>query len=145
MKLKFVSSTEDYTRRVGREFGRSLYGNEKICLMGPLGAGKTTFVRGFVQAFGVSEQDVQSPTFTLVREYGAQKKVYHIDLYRFDNEEEIFEAGIFDLLEGDELVLIEWADRLQKYFPKDCIEICFSHGGESVRVIEIGRQSVVLQ
>lgn len=139
MKLKFFSSTEDYTRRVGRELGRSLVGNEKLCLIGPLGAGKTTFVRGLVQAFGVSEQDVQSPTFTLVREYGTHKKVYHVDLYRFDNEEEIFEAGIFDLLAGDELVLIEWADRLQKYFPEDCIEISFSHGGEGIRVIEIGR------
>lgn len=139
MNLKFVSSSEDYTRRVARELARSLAGNEKICLIGSLGAGKTTFVRGFVQAFGVPDQDVQSPTFTLVREYGKGKKVYHVDLYRFEKEEEIFEAGIFDLLGGDELVLIEWADRLQKYYPGQCIQINFSHGGEGIRIIEISR------
>ena len=137
MTLKFISSTEDYTRRVGREFARQLRGDEKICLIGPLGAGKTTFVRGFVQAFGISEQEVMSPTFTLVREYGAGKKVYHVDLYRFDNEEEIFEAGIFELLQSDEIVVIEWADRLQKYFPQGCTEIRFSHSSEGVRIIEI--------
>ena len=135
--LKFVSSTEVYTRKVAREFAKALQGGEKICLIGPLGAGKTTFVRGFVAAFGISGDEVMSPTFTLIREYGSHKKVYHVDLYRIDNEEEIFEAGIFDLISGDQLVVIEWADRLDKYFPKDCIVIRFSHGEQGLRIIDM--------
>ena len=139
MILKFFSSTEEYTRRIAREFALSLTGNEKICLVGPLGAGKTTFVRGFVEALGIPVEDVMSPTFTLVREYGTGKKIYHVDLYRLEKEDDIFESGIFDLLGGEDLVLIEWADRLKRYHPADCLEVRFMHGREDIRVIEIGR------
>src|SRR5439155_10549164 len=77
--LTFISSNERYTQKVAQEFARTLRGDEKICLVGPLGSGKTCFVRGFAQARGVHSADVMSPTFTLVREYDAQnKKLYHI-------------------------------------------------------------------
>src|SRR5262245_2189272 len=95
---KFISDFEDSTRRFAAEFAKSLQGNEKICLVGSLGAGKTTFVRGFVEGFGLSSKQVASPTFTLVREYGPDPRIFHVDLYRFDKEDEIFEAGIYDLL-----------------------------------------------
>src|SRR5262249_44710067 len=111
--------------------------NEKICLIGPLGAGKTTFVRGFVEAFGIPSGKVQSPTFTLVREYDSAKKIYHVDLYRLDKEDDIFEAGIYELLTGDDLVLVEWADRLQRYFPKGSTVIRFTHLDSDGRLIEI--------
>jgi len=104
--------------------------------MGPLGAGKTTYVRGFVSAFGIDSRRVQSPTFTLVREYGAEKKIFHVDLYRLEKENDIFEAGIHELLGTDELILVEWADRLQRYYPEDCIVVRFSHASGNERVIE---------
>lgn len=135
--LRFLSSTETYTRKVGREFAKTLRGNEKVCLIGPLGTGKTTFVKGFVEGFGIESQSVMSPTFTLVREYGDKKKIYHVDLYRLEKEEEIFEAGIFDLLSSEELVLIEWADRLVKHFPEDATVVRFIHATESIRIIQI--------
>src|SRR5262245_10332909 len=94
----FISRSEDETKSFASKFAASLKGNEKVCLEGPLGAGKTTFVQGFVEAFQISPRDVVSPTFTLVREYGSEKKIYHVDLYRLDNEEEIFESGIYELL-----------------------------------------------
>ena len=134
---RFIAVSEQETRRFAAEFARTLSGNEKICLIGPLGSGKTTFVRGFVEAFGISAKEVASPTFALVREYGKERKIYHVDLYRFDNEEEIFEAGIYEIITGDELVLIEWADRLHKYYPADCIQIQFSHMDEHQRLIEL--------
>lgn len=133
---KFISASEAETRSYAVKLASSLRGNEKICLVGPLGSGKTTFVRGFVEAFGIPSLLVQSPTFTLVREYGSKPKIYHIDLYRLEKEEDIFEAGIFDVLTGDELVLIEWADRLQKYLPRDYITLRFSHGDQNQRIIE---------
>jgi tRNA threonylcarbamoyladenosine biosynthesis protein TsaE len=134
---KFISHSDQETRSIAAHFAKTLRGDEKICLIGPFGAGKTTFVRGFVSAFGVNDREVQSPTFTLVREYGEKKKVYHVDLYRLDRESEIFEAGIHELLGSDELVLIEWADRLQKFMPDPCILIRFNHIQNDQRSIEI--------
>jgi tRNA threonylcarbamoyladenosine biosynthesis protein TsaE len=136
--LSFISSTDDYTRKIAAQFATRLKGGEKISLIGPLGSGKTTFVRGFVEAFGISGDQVMSPTFTLVREYGTTRKIYHVDLYRLEREEEIFEAGIFDLITGPELVLIEWADRLEKHLPQDAITIRFSHLSPTTRMIELG-------
>ena len=133
---KFISHSEEETRSFAADFARRLSGNEKICLTGPFGAGKTTFVRGFVSAFGMDSRQVQSPTFTLVREYGDVKKIYHVDLYRLEKENDIFEAGIYELLGTEELVLVEWADRLNQYFPKDCIVIHFSHVNGDQRILE---------
>ena len=134
---RFISRSEQETRSIGVDLASKLRGNEKICLIGPFGSGKTTFVRGFVSAFGIDPRDVQSPTFTLVRQYGTLKKLYHVDLYRLDTEEEIFEAGIHELLGSEEPVLVEWADRLQKFFPHPCITVRFAHEGEDSRSIEI--------
>jgi tRNA threonylcarbamoyladenosine biosynthesis protein TsaE len=133
----FISQSEQETRNIAARFAGSIQGNEKICLFGPLGSGKTSFVRGFVESFGISPSEVSSPTFTLVREYGKQNKIYHVDLYRFDNEEEIFEAGIYELLTGDDLVLVEWADRLKRYYPEGAIRIDFAHAGETRREIRV--------
>ena len=133
----FISRSEEETRHFARDFARTVRSDEKICLIGTLGAGKTTFVRGFVQAFGIEEQEVNSPTFTLVREYGQAPRIYHVDLYRLDREDEIFEAGIFELITSDEIVLIEWADHLDRYFPPRCIVVRFSHVSETERHIEV--------
>ncbi|HSE43351.1 MAG TPA: tRNA (adenosine(37)-N6)-threonylcarbamoyltransferase complex ATPase subunit type 1 TsaE [Acidobacteriota bacterium] len=133
----FISHSENETRRFASSFARQLKGNEKICLIGPLGAGKTTFVRGFVEGFNISSDDVQSPTFTLVREYGESPTIYHVDLYRFDKEEDIFEAGIYELLTGEELVLVEWADKLLHYYPKPSIRVEMKHNDEHTREIVI--------
>jgi len=133
----FISHSEQDTCRFAADFAKSVKGGEKICLVGPLGAGKTTFVRGFVEAFHISSGDVQSPTFTLVREYGSSPKVYHVDLYRLEKEEDIFEAGIYELLSGDELVIVEWADNLKRYYPRPSIRVEMNHSGEDTRVIQI--------
>jgi tRNA threonylcarbamoyladenosine biosynthesis protein TsaE len=133
---KFISRSEEETKAFAADFARKLHGNEKICLKGPFGAGKTTFVRGFVSSFGIDSRSVQSPTFTLVREYGENKKIYHVDLYRLEKENDIFEAGIYELLGTDELVLVEWADRLKQYYPKGAIEIHFEHVANDERQIE---------
>ena len=135
---RFISRSEAATRQFAAGFARTLQGNEKICLIGPLGSGKTTFVRGFVEAFHLPAHAVQSPTFTLVREYSNNVTIYHVDLYRLDKEEEIFEAGIYDIISGEGLVLIEWADRLKKYYPLNPLEIKFEYISETEREIYAG-------
>lgn len=137
---RFISRSEEETRAIAKDFAGKLRGDEKICLIGPFGSGKTTFVRGFVSAFGLDPREVQSPTFALVREYGESKKIYHVDLYRLDKESEIFEAGIHELLGTDQLVLIEWADRLEKFLPSPCVLVRFSHQDDLTRLIEIDTQ-----
>jgi tRNA threonylcarbamoyladenosine biosynthesis protein TsaE len=133
----YISHSEQETRQFASDFAKKLKGGEKICLVGPLGAGKTTFVRGFVEAFNFPSADVQSPTFALVREYGVSPRIYHVDLYRLEKEEDIFEAGIYEILSSDELVILEWADNLQKYYPHPSIRIEIDHDGESSRHIRI--------
>jgi tRNA threonylcarbamoyladenosine biosynthesis protein TsaE len=131
----FTSHSEEETLRFAADFAGSLTGNEKISLIGPLGSGKTTFVRGFVRGRGLSSNEVASPTFTLIREYGTANKIYHVDLYRLEKEDDIFEAGIFDVLFGDDLVLVEWADHLKRFYPPASIRIEFAHAGLTDRII----------
>jgi tRNA threonylcarbamoyladenosine biosynthesis protein TsaE len=135
----FISHSEEETRKFAADFARTLQGDEKICLIGPLGAGKTTFARGFVEGLGISADEVASPTFTLIREYGDEKQVFHTDLYRLEKEEDIFEAGIHELLISEDIVLIEWADKLAKYVPYPRIEIHFAHGENGTRTLAIDR------
>ena len=133
----YISHSDQDTRQFASDFAKQLKGGEKICLVGPLGAGKTTFVRGFVEAFNYSSADVQSPTFTLVREYGTAPTIYHVDLYRLEKEEDIFEAGIYEILSSDGLVILEWADNLKQYYPHPSIRVEMGHSGENQREIRV--------
>jgi tRNA threonylcarbamoyladenosine biosynthesis protein TsaE len=133
----YISQSEQQTRQLASDFAKTLKGGEKICLVGPLGAGKTTFVRGFVEAFNYASADVQSPTFTLVREYGNSPLIYHVDLYRLNKEEDIFEAGIYEILTGNDLVILEWADNLKQYYPRPSIRVEMEHRGDNQREIRI--------
>lgn len=106
--MRIFSNSEEETIRLGELIGRALRGGEVICLYGPLGAGKTTLVKGIARGMGILEgYQVRSPTFTLVNEYPTQKgPLLHADLYR---------VGHLDLDEfvGRGVLVIEWADRLE--------------------------------
>ena len=96
-----------------------------VLLIGNLGAGKTTLAKGIVEGRGVAKQDeVSSPTFTLIHEYGDPPRVYHIDLYRLDHARQAANLGIEDLLlDAKALVLIEWGERFPELWPADRSEI----------------------
>ena len=102
-------------------------------LYGDLGAGKTAFVRGLARGLGASSDDVSSPTFTLVQEYRGRLTLYHVDLYRLEPHE-VDDLGLDDLVSGDGIVAIEWADRWWGR-PTDAIEVRISETGESAREI----------
>jgi tRNA threonylcarbamoyl adenosine modification protein YjeE len=111
-----------------------------IALIGDLGAGKTAFARGFIAACG-GDGEVPSPTFTLVQLYEFPAgDVYHFDLYRIENSEEIFELGIEDAM-SDGISLIEWPDRMGAYLPFERLDIVLSTGkDENGREVDlIGR------
>lgn len=106
-------------------------------LYGELGAGKTAFVRGLARGLGASPDDVSSPTFTLIQEYAGRVTLYHVDLYRLEPKE-IPDLGLEDLVLGDGIVAIEWADRWPGR-PDDVVEVTIEHAGEENRLIDIRR------
>ena len=135
-------------RVAGRVAGRVEAG-DVIALWGDLGAGKTVFSRGFLRALGV-EDEVPSPTFTLVQTYAAAPAmIYHFDLYRLESPDEIWELGIEDALAGG-ISVIEWPDRIAAMLPADRLDVnldlattgrqarLVGHGGWASRVGELG-------
>jgi tRNA threonylcarbamoyladenosine biosynthesis protein TsaE len=127
------SSTRD-TISWGRKLGRLVQGGEIIGLVGELGAGKTSFVRGFAAGAGVGKEAwVRSPTFTLINEYQGRLLVYHIDLYRIGKAEEIDALNLREYLYSDGVSLIEWFEYLSDGEVDEWLEIKLAHAGRSGR------------
>jgi tRNA threonylcarbamoyladenosine biosynthesis protein TsaE len=106
-----VTDSESATGTVGEQFATSLKPGDVVLLYGDLGAGKTAFVRGMARGLGANPEDVSSPTFTIVQEYATPSlTLYHVDLYRLEPAE-IEDLGLDEMIFGDGIVAIEWADR----------------------------------
>jgi tRNA threonylcarbamoyladenosine biosynthesis protein TsaE len=127
---------EEETVAAGEGFGRTLASGAVVLLYGQLGAGKTAFVRGLARGVGAADDEVSSPTFTLIQEYaGSTLTLYHVDLYRLDPPE-VDDLGLEELVAGDGIVAIEWADRWRGR-PDDAIEVTIEDRGEDRREIRI--------
>jgi tRNA threonylcarbamoyladenosine biosynthesis protein TsaE len=130
-----VTHSEEETIGLGRQIARDLPRRAVVLLIGNLGAGKTTLAKGIVSGLGAAlPEDVSSPTFTLIHEYGAGR-VYHIDLYRLDTPAQVATLGLDEIFERDAVVLIEWGERFPDLLPRERIEIRLRDAGEQ-RVIE---------
>ncbi|MCX7830878.1 MAG: tRNA (adenosine(37)-N6)-threonylcarbamoyltransferase complex ATPase subunit type 1 TsaE [Acidobacteria bacterium] len=113
VELKTLNDTE----KLAKSLVKNLKKESLILLFGDLGSGKTTFVKYLAKALGFKPSDVSSPSFTIVQEYKTKNnKIYHIDLYRLEDEKEIFEIGIEEILDGDSLVVVEWPQIGMKIF-----------------------------
>jgi tRNA threonylcarbamoyladenosine biosynthesis protein TsaE len=134
---EMVTDSEEETAAAGERLGASLNAGDVVLLYGDLGAGKTAFTRGLARGLGAAADDVTSPTFTLVQEYPGRLTLYHVDLYRLD-EPEVDELGLEELILGDGVVAIEWAERWRER-PNDVIEVRLQHAGEDQRRITISR------
>jgi tRNA threonylcarbamoyladenosine biosynthesis protein TsaE len=123
LSLEFISRSAEQTRRVGMRLGALLQPSDLICLIGDLGAGKTTLVQGISAGWGSLDQ-ASSPTFVLVNVYRRPEgsKLFHLDAYRLSGAAEAEDLDIDALLETGPLV-IEWADRIQEALPKDCMRV----------------------
>jgi tRNA threonylcarbamoyladenosine biosynthesis protein TsaE len=130
------SDSEGQTAAVGEDLGRALRPGDVVLLYGDLGAGKTAFVRGMARGIGANPDDVTSPTFTIVQEYaGPAATLYHVDLYRLEGAE-IDDLGLEDLVSGDGIVAIEWAERWNGR-PDDVTEVRIEDIGDDRRRISI--------
>jgi tRNA threonylcarbamoyladenosine biosynthesis protein TsaE len=136
--LQFETRSDEETREVGRAVAQKLPASALVLLSGELGAGKTTLVKGIVDGLGIAgADDVSSPTYTIVHEYGEPVRVYHVDLYRLDTEEEVRGFGFEELLDRRALVLVEWGERFPQLLPRERIEITIDATGESSRRITV--------
>jgi tRNA threonylcarbamoyladenosine biosynthesis protein TsaE len=125
----------DATAELAAALARLLRSGDVVALEGDLGAGKTAFARALIHALTERDEEVPSPTFTLVQTYEAPGfDIWHFDLYRLEKPEDAFELGIEDAM-ADGVCLIEWPDRLGPWLPRDRLTVAFSYGtGESERV-----------
>jgi tRNA threonylcarbamoyladenosine biosynthesis protein TsaE len=135
---EFVCASPEETFALGEQFAESLQGGETILLRGGLGAGKTLFVKGAINALDFDIDEVTSPSFTLVNLYRAKFDVYHIDLYRIERNA-AFAVGLDEILENENaVVFIEWAERLEDFPPPEkTIEISIAGDGDEPRLIAI--------
>ena len=124
----YVTHSADETINLGRQLASELPAKAVVLLIGNLGAGKTTLTQGIMEGLGVaSRNEVASPTFTLIHEYG---RVYHIDLYRLDTEAEVATLGLDEIFDREAIVLIEWGERFPRLMPQERIEIRLEHQPE---------------
>ena len=132
------TGSEEETASAGEQLAAQLRPGDVVLLYGDLGAGKTAFVRGLARGLGAPEGDVSSPTFTIVQEYAGRVPLYHVDLYRLEPKE-VDDLGLDELVSGDGVVAIEWAERWHGR-PDDVIEVTLEHAGEDARRIAIVRR-----
>ena len=137
---EFSSSSPAETFNFGHQLGARLQGGEILLLSGPLGAGKTIFVKGISSALGIDEEDVTSPSFTLVNPYEGRLRLYHLDLYRLDEGATAAHAVDLEDLLADEtsVIVIEWAERMGRYpLPDPVWQISIAGDGDQPRTISI--------
>ncbi len=154
MKGIRTSSSEAETREMARVFGQKLKPGDVVALYGELGSGKTQFVKGICDAFGVRSQ-VSSPTFVIFHRYdgrsggGEELFLYHFDLYRVDSPEEIYDLGYEEFFFGDAICVVEWAERLENLLPEDRYDVRLDFGkrehDRTVVIDRVERVSVALE
>jgi tRNA threonylcarbamoyladenosine biosynthesis protein TsaE len=136
---EITTHSADETIAFGRTLIAILTPPKLVLLRGDLGAGKTTLVKGIAAAFeAAAEEDVTSPTFTLVHEYrGPRANLFHIDLYRIDTQRELETLGLDDLRAPDSILLIEWGEKFPRLLRERDVEISLERDGENGRRIRV--------
>lgn len=136
----YLTESEEETLTLAKDLAKTLKCGQVVCLRGDLGVGKTVFAKGLCDVLGVTEY-VSSPTFTLVNEYeGAFCTVYHFDLYRIEDPDELYEVGFEEFVGGNGIAIIEWPERAEAMLPAKRIEIMLERNGDNGRRITVKEQ-----
>jgi tRNA threonylcarbamoyladenosine biosynthesis protein TsaE len=136
MKADLVAASPEETAAAGERLGARLGPGDVVALTGELGAGKTCFVQGLVHGLGVTT-GATSPTFVLVNEYRGRLPVHHVDVYRTQSLTELLDIGLAEMLGGDGVTLIEWADRCEPLLPARTVRVHIDGVGDEPRRISI--------
>ncbi len=138
--MEIITKSAQETKDLGKKLAADLKGGELLALTGELGSGKTTFVQGLAKGLGIKQRTI-SPTFILMRKYDlGSKDFYHVDLYRLENniEREVRNLGIEEIWDNPEnIVVIEWAEKIKNMLPKNRMWIEFENLGKNKRKITI--------
>jgi len=136
---EFTTRSAEETTALGRKLVTEITPPNIILLRGDLGAGKTTLVKGIAAGFNAANEDeVTSPTFTLVHEYrGPEATLYHIDLYRVDTQRELDSLGLDDLISENSILLIEWGEKFPRFVKERDLEIALERISENERHIQV--------
>jgi tRNA threonylcarbamoyladenosine biosynthesis protein TsaE len=130
----FETASEEETIAFGERLAHELPARCVVLLIGNLGAGKTTLAKGIAKGLGAAEPDeVSSPTFTLIHEYG-DGRLYHIDLYRLDTARQLESLGLQELFDREAVVLIEWGERFRELMPEERVEVRLEAHGDTRRI-----------
>lgn len=136
---KFISNSSADTEKIAAEVAKTLSLGTVVCLYGEMGVGKTVFTNGLCRALGACEY-ATSPTFTVVNEYdGEDFPVYHFDMYRIEDEDELIEIGFDEYLNAGGICIIEWPENIPNSLPKKRVNIKISRGNlsdERIIIIE---------
>ena len=124
------------TIELGKQLSNYLQGGDVLAMVGELASGKTTFIKGILQGLKYNEP-VTSPTFTLINEYDALYPVIHIDCYRETNLNRWIKIGFHDYINTENIVIIEWANKITPLLPYDYIQIDFTRQGKDKRIIDL--------
>ncbi len=135
---EWTTHSSDETIQLGREIGRKLTPPTLILLSGDLGAGKTTLTKGIASGMGAAEDDeVTSPTFTLVHKYDRTSRVYHVDLYRIADSRDLETLGLEDIFNESAVVIVEWPEKMSIQTGWPVIRIHLEHVSDDTRRIAI--------
>jgi len=139
MTRQYRTSSAGETIQAGRDLAGLLSAPMLVVLTGDLGTGKTTLVKGIVGGFqAAKEEDVTSPTFTLVHEYrGPSVSLFHVDLYRVDTERQLLTLGLDDLIDANNILLIEWGEKFERFRTEQDAEITIRRVDETARAITV--------
>ncbi|MEW6051245.1 MAG: tRNA (adenosine(37)-N6)-threonylcarbamoyltransferase complex ATPase subunit type 1 TsaE [Candidatus Zixiibacteriota bacterium] len=135
--LSITSHSELETLALAKRLATSFHTGEVIVLKGPLGAGKTVFVRGLAQGLGIDDQLVTSPSYGFVNEYPGKPPLFHFDLYRLSDVVELYEIGWDEYLSRDGITVIEWGERAEFLLPARYYLIEFTLVDDTRRTIDI--------
>lgn len=139
MNRIIISDSPEETMHAGTELAALLEGNETIALDGDLGVGKTVFVKGLARGLEISDE-ILSPTFTIIKEYEGKYPLFHFDVYRIGDINEMTDTGYYDYI-GKGICVIEWSDIIREILPENIIRINIERYGDDSRKIEInGRE-----
>lgn len=136
----FISNNENDTMQFAAEFAKGISGGTVIAFVGGLGMGKTAFVRGALKGFNNSSR-VSSPTFALVNDYGGKPNIYHFDMYRVADADDLYSTGYFDYLTEDAVLFIEWSENITECLPANTLFVKIEKGeNDTQRIISIYKE-----